>query len=761
MAEQNAEGNLRLAEEQGLTEERAYTFPDPAPALAKRGSGTPRELSRVLRLGLLLPIAGLLLLSVVLGLLVYRVLEANSWLEHTDVVIGEVRLAQRLMIDAETGFRGFLLTGVDAFLEPYETGKEKIPHLLDELNELVRDNSAQRARLREIRARYEDWLALWHRILLERRSGQVKLALETVKNLEGKRRMDAIRVLVDQFVGTEERLKEARATRLANSERTLMGLGALVVLLTAASLAYFTRRGLLRTGDFYKSSLEHSEDQSQYLATVLRSIGDCVIVTDKEGRINFMNPPAQALTGYDLSEAKGEPLERIFRIIDQKTRRPAFNPVGRVLREGTILGLANHTVLIAKSGEEFAIEDSAAPIKNSRGEVLGAVLAFRDISERYRAEQSLAMSRERLDLATSAAQIGIWEWNISTSDVVWDENYRRQFDFPPGKLRGSQSETLAKLHAEDQGRVMEIVHLSHVERRPYEALYRVVRNDGQVAWIRATGVTQFDEDGKPARMVGTVSDVTKFKEIETELRAAVAARDEFMSVASHELKTPLTSLKLQAQITARKLDGPDRGYVAPERIKQFSRQISAQVDRLIELIENMLDVSRLQAGKLPIVTGKVNLGDLVKEVAEQLRPALEKAGCEVTLEIDSSPVGNWDRNRIEQVVTNLLTNAMKYAKGTPITVRIAEAAGNAELSVKDQGMGIAHEHHEKIFGRFQRAISANEISGLGLGLFIVREILNAHGGRITVQSEVGKGADFRVVIPLEPQDERARDGGVV
>lgn len=104
---------------------------------------------------------------------------------------------------------------------------------------------------------------------------------------------------------------------------------------------------------------------------------------------------------------------------------------------------------------------------------------------------------------------------------------------------------------------------------------------------------------------------------------------------------------------------------------------------------------------------------------------------------------------------------MKYAKGTPITVRIAEAAGNAELSVKDQGMGIAHEHHEKIFGRFQRAISANEISGLGLGLFIVREILNAHGGRITVQSEVGKGADFRVVIPLEPQDERARDGGVV
>lgn len=228
---------------------------------------------------------------------------------------------------------------------------------------------------------------------------------------------------------------------------------------------------------------------------------------------------------------------------------------------------------------------------------------------------------------------------------------------------------------------------------------------------------------------------------------AISVRDEFLSICSHELKTPLTTLKLQTQMNRKILS--KQGELPVEKIKNFLTNIDRQVDRLSRLVDDMLDVSRIAMGKLKIELDTFDLAALVKEVADRLSPQLQTAGCEVRLELGMPVRGHWDLFRIDQVVTNLITNAVKYGGGKPIQIVVEEIAGEARLIVADQGMGIAPEHHSRIFERFERAVEGRTISGLGLGLYITRQIIEAHGGTIRVESEVGKGATFIVSLPMQ------------
>ena len=233
------------------------------------------------------------------------------------------------------------------------------------------------------------------------------------------------------------------------------------------------------------------------------------------------------------------------------------------------------------------------------------------------------------------------------------------------------------------------------------------------------------------------------------MQDAVTARDEFLSIASHELKTPLTSLTLQAQLHERAIKRGDPRAYGKERVDAIVKQTEKQVTRLTRLVDDMLDVSRIRAGKLRIQPETFTLGEVVTETVERLRGQFEKAGYAApSLEIREACVGTWDRMRIEQVVSNLLTNAIRYGNKKPIAVNVGCSDSVARLEVRDQGIGIAPEAQGKIFDRFERAINANEVSGLGLGLFISRQIVSAHGGKISVESELGKGSVFIVELPL-------------
>lgn len=243
------------------------------------------------------------------------------------------------------------------------------------------------------------------------------------------------------------------------------------------------------------------------------------------------------------------------------------------------------------------------------------------------------------------------------------------------------------------------------------------------------------------------SDVTARKLKEQELQRAIHSRDEFLSIASHELRTPITSLKLQTQLMKKSINQQDPSAFSQERVTKLVNQFEGQVERIIRLVEDMLDISRISTGKLTITKGTVNLGDLVAELADRYRSLFSAQGCELVLNCDAGVVGEWDSFRIEQVVANLLTNAARYAPGKPVSISVKKEGSEAVLKVKDKGIGIAEENQKRIFQRFERAGPVAETGGLGLGLYIVRNIVEMHGGKIELESRLGLGSTFEVRLP--------------
>ena len=227
---------------------------------------------------------------------------------------------------------------------------------------------------------------------------------------------------------------------------------------------------------------------------------------------------------------------------------------------------------------------------------------------------------------------------------------------------------------------------------------------------------------------------------------AIRTRDEFLSMASHELKTPLTSMSLQSQMARRRLNP---GIDAPTLLERMSRTLQRMDDgigRLIRLVDDMLDVSRISSGNLTIVREKVEITALVSDVVDRMRTQFEGAQIPLRLVCEAEAVGNWDRLRIEQCLANFLSNSLRYGQASPVTVTAGLIAGEAQLTVRDQGPGIAPEMHKRIFDKFERG--GQSVLGLGLGLHICKQIVELHGGSVWVESTPGEGAAFCLSLPL-------------
>lgn len=224
---------------------------------------------------------------------------------------------------------------------------------------------------------------------------------------------------------------------------------------------------------------------------------------------------------------------------------------------------------------------------------------------------------------------------------------------------------------------------------------------------------------------------------------AVRLRDDFLSIASHELRGPLSTLQLAMQ-------GIDSGVVAavPPPLGKALGLAARQVDRLSKLVDELLDVSRLRAGQLYVALEEVDLGAVVADVLERLGPALRHAGCPVEVDLPRGVIGVWSSTRLAQIVENLLSNAMKFGRGATIEVRGQVSDGVARLIVRDHGIGIPADRLPFVFDRFERAVSPEHFGGLGLGLYIVRQIAQALGGGVRVESVEGEGSTFTLELPL-------------
>ncbi|HLL24156.1 MAG TPA: PAS domain-containing sensor histidine kinase, partial [Kofleriaceae bacterium] len=283
---------------------------------------------------------------------------------------------------------------------------------------------------------------------------------------------------------------------------------------------------------------------------------------------------------------------------------------------------------------------------------------------------------------------------------------------------------------------------------PFEMEFPLRAKTGAYRWFLTRVQPLRDADGTITRWVGTNTDIDERRRHQDELVQSVQRRDEFLSIASHELRTPLQALVLHLDTTALAITRGDSRDALATRVAVATKHI----DRLTSLIDSMLDVSKVALERLELVREDVDLVAVVRDVVERQQGRAHQVGSTVSVRAPASLVGAWDRSRLDQVVTNVLANAIKYGQGRPIAITIEQTGMTTQLAIEDQGIGIDPADHERIFTRFERAASHN-YGGLGLGLFIAREIVRAHGGEIHVESRLGHGARFVVSLPIQPPPE--------
>jgi PAS domain S-box-containing protein len=362
------------------------------------------------------------------------------------------------------------------------------------------------------------------------------------------------------------------------------------------------------------------------------------------------------------------------------------------------------------------------------------------------AERTARESEERYRLVVAGSDDGVWDWDVRRGTLYWSPRLLEMQGLKAEDFPGTHEAFLSRVHPEDRDGVSTALSQHLEQGTTYDVSFRLRHEGGGYRSCVSRGRAIRDTQGRPVRMAGIVGDVTEQLRLYRETREAVRARDEFLAVAAHELRTPLAALRLRVQGTAAALKMEQQ--VAPERLARALVAADRQVQRLADLVEGLLDVSRLQSHSPRLNLETVDLSRVVRDVVVRSEEMASRAGCLLVMR-DSEPVlGRWDALRLGQVVTHLLSNAVKFGPGRPVELEVRADVDSGLLVVRDHGIGIAADRVDGLFQRFERAVPVRNYGGLGLGLYRLHRIVEAHGGQVSVSSVPGEGATFSVRLPL-------------
>jgi PAS domain S-box-containing protein len=517
----------------------------------------------------------------------------------------------------------------------------------------------------------------------------------------------------------------------------------------------FTCSLIIAIGEAMRSAQARAAEQGELLRVTLASIGDAVITTDVGGRVTYLNAVAESLTGWKQRDAAGQALEAVFRIVNEKTRQPVESPVARALREGVVVGLANHTVLLPKQGGECPIDDSAAPIRNDLGEVSGCVMIFRDVTaERRRAdEKARQLSTARLLAAiVESSDDAIISKSLDGTIRSWNEGAERVFGHTAAAAVGRHISLVIppdRIAEED-----DIIASLKAERRIDHFVTERVRADGKRLWVSLTISPIKDDEGKVVGASKIVRDVTAQREAAAALAEADRRKTEFLAMLAHELRNPLAPIS--NAVRAMRL-GAGNG----QDLRPGFEMLQRQVGQMVRLVDDLLDMSRISRGKIELRKQDVELAPIVDQAVEATRALYGNLNQTVTVTLPPRPVYlSGDPARLAQVFGNLLNNACKFTdRDGRVSLTVVPEGDHAVIRVRDDGIGIAAEQMPIVFEMFSQADTSLERTqaGLGIGLTLVKTLVDMHGGTVTARSEgLGRGSEFEVRLPTLSEPPRAQ-----
>lgn len=549
-----------------------------------------------------------------------------------------------------------------------------------------------------------------------------------------------------------------------------------------------------------------------FLSSILDNTIEAVVACDAQGILNYFNKRTIELHGLPQKPIPPEEWSQYYSLFYTDGVTPIRKedlPLVRVLNGEEVKNM--EVVIAPKNKTPVLAQVTGKLLYNEEGQKSGAVVTMLDITDSRRASEEISQMNRSLEtmvtertnrlnyldkitsllLATLNHEEIIYQIAVSglpsiadgcIIDLVGGDSINRlvtkhhdpaievhmmelqkkfppQFDSPQPSSRVIRSGKPQLLKDVDKSVIGEHTinkeHsdlISKIGIRSHLAVPLVSRGKiiGALNLLITTDRKHFDEEDLSLAMElsrrATIA--IENARLFAQAQSAIKQRDEFISVASHELKTPITSLKLQLEAIARSISKSHLERIDHEYLQKFSASSIRQLDRLTRLVEDMLDISRITTGKLALDLRVADFSDITRDVISRFQNQLNELNISFEAELDEDVIIECDPFRIEQVITNLMTNAIRYGERKPISVQLKKDNEKAILKIKDSGRGISKADHARIFNRFERAIGATDISGLGLGLFISKQIVEEHKGKITVESELGQGSTFIFTLPV-------------
>jgi len=476
--------------------------------------------------------------------------------------------------------------------------------------------------------------------------------------------------------------------------------------------------------------------EKEWFSTTLASIGDAVISTDPWGNVAFINSVAKQLTGWTSSEASGLPISQVLPIINEQTRLPIENPVAKVMKTGRIVDLANHTALISKSGRIIPIEDSAAPIRDAEGNVLGVIIVFHDVTQKRKADTDLRESRDRLLLTTEAVEIGLWEWDVVSDTMSWDERCQSLFDIPQG-IPLTYPVFIQAVHPEDRQGIDQAVQIALETRAIFKGEHRTLWSDESVHWVYSRAQAVYDDDGNPTKMVGVMMDITDRKVIEEEIRSNQSRIE-----VQHRL---IEQREQERQQISRDLhDGPVQALIAATfalhslRQENCAPEVAWQLESIQNSLHEQVNELRLYAGDLrPPILGKFGLGKAIESHLDTFQKKYPGIHIQYLGASSSQLQAQEVRLALFRIYQEAMANIVRHSQASQAVIRLEETEDTMVLEIQDDGIGFELPKDWLLLARKGH-----------LGLVGMRERAEAIGGKVFIHTRPGSGTLLQVRAPL-------------